>query len=68
MHVIVRVCEAEAMRQLGHWVLSRHPYEMLTRVQQLPADRQVEELMRMYGIEQARAEDVLSPRTLPARE
>jgi len=68
VHVIEGVFEAEVMRQLGHWVLSRHPYEMLTRVQQLPADRRVEELMRMYGIERARAEDVLSPRALQARE
>jgi len=68
VHVIEGVCEAEVMRQLGHWVLSRHPHEMLTRVQQLPADRRVEELMRMYGIEQTRAEAVLSPHALPARE
>lgn len=68
VHVIEGVCEAEIMRQLGQWVLSRHPHEMLTRVQHLPAHRRAEELMRMYGIEQAWAEDVLSPRALPARE
>ena len=48
VHVIERVCEAEVMRQLGHWVLSRHPHAMLTRVQQLPAHRRAQEVMRRY--------------------
>ena len=68
VHVIEGVCEGEVMRQLGHWLLSRHPQALVSRVRQLPAHRRVEELMRMYGIEQARAEDVLSPRALPSRE
>jgi len=56
VEVIEGVCEQEVRRQLGTWVLDRHPYEPLRRAQALPEEQRVARLAELYGVDRSRIE------------
>lgn len=58
--VIERVCEVEVRRQLGPWVLERHPHEALRRALTLPEEQRVEQLAAVYGVDRIRVEALLA--------
>ena len=53
VEVVEGVCEAAIRRQLGPWVLERHPHDVLRRAAELPALQRAEALAAMYGVDSA---------------
>jgi diaminohydroxyphosphoribosylaminopyrimidine deaminase/5-amino-6-(5-phosphoribosylamino)uracil reductase len=60
VEVIEGVCEGDVRRQLGAWVLDRHPYEPLQRALTLPEAERVAHLAEVYGVERGRIEVLLA--------
>lgn len=56
VEVIEGVGEAEVRRQLGLWVLERHPGEPLRRAQALPEQHRVAQLAEVYGVDRSHIE------------
>lgn len=56
VEVIEGVCEPEVRRQLGVWVLARHPHEPLGRAETLPERDRVARLAEIYGVDRSRVE------------
>ena len=62
--VIEGVCEAEVRRQLGSWVLTYHPHDVLRRAQALglPGAECARALAEVYAVPAARVAEVLARR------
>ena len=60
--VIEGVCEAEVRRQLGGWVLTYHPHDVLRRAQALglPGAECARALAEVYAVPAARVAEVLA--------
>lgn len=60
VEVIEGVCESEVRRQLGPWVVDRHPHEARRLAQSLPESQRVSLLAELYGVPCSRVESVLA--------
>jgi diaminohydroxyphosphoribosylaminopyrimidine deaminase/5-amino-6-(5-phosphoribosylamino)uracil reductase len=60
IEVIEGVCEPQVRRQLGPWVLSEHPYDVLRRARALPERERAAELAAIYAVEASRIEILLA--------
>jgi diaminohydroxyphosphoribosylaminopyrimidine deaminase/5-amino-6-(5-phosphoribosylamino)uracil reductase len=68
VEVIEGVCEPEVRRQLGLWVLARHPHEPLRRGQALPEPERVARLAQIYGVDRRRIEALFTRHLLSSDE
>ena len=60
VEVIEGVCQQDVRRQLGAWVLDRHPHDVLRRAKGLPPATRVAELAGAYGVDPLRIERLLA--------
>lgn len=51
VEVVEGVCEQEVRRQLGRWVVTHHPHDVLRRARELPFAQRVEHLANVFGVE-----------------
>lgn len=66
--VIEGICENRVRRQLGSWVLERHPHEPARRAQALPQEQRIEQLAAIYGVDRERVKTLLVTRGQAARQ
>jgi diaminohydroxyphosphoribosylaminopyrimidine deaminase / 5-amino-6-(5-phosphoribosylamino)uracil reductase len=59
VEVIEGICEHEIRRQLGSWVLERHPYDAHKRARDFPERERARGLAEIYGVDRCRVEVVL---------